>query len=416
MNKGKSYFKNLFSGVGIFTTLLVICLAMTIFVANYEFGIIGAIMSSKSVLTFALVVIGIAVVLAFIYLCLCAKKDKLTLADNIALASIVIGIALAVYFAMTNGVFSLRRILAILVFIVFGFVYLLIRSHSFATAKKKEYAPHSIKGYYATIIKKYPLPLVIFLSALLVCITFLACASGFVRLFFRTNRLATVIACAVLAIPIIAWALKGTTKSTINFVDALLLSVVIVFPISLIQILLTAFSTYKMLAWAIALAVYLIVMFVRFSKFDLSKKCIAEADYSGNYLKCVASKYSLLEILALASFMALILFVMLKTSVLYSAITLLLKGNMAYRVLPILLLSGFVFATIGICALGALVGVRNKQLATGDFMLMTLITFAVASIIVYAVDQSILLLFAVAVLVLYSLILVIVRTITLRNK
>ena len=416
MNKSKNYFKGLFSGINIFVTIFLICIAMTALVANYEFGIIGAIVSSKSVFTYSLVLSGVALLIFIAYLVLCAKKEKITLADSIALASIIIGLALIFYFVIATGTFNLRRILAIVGCIIFGFAYIMIRSHCYGNAKQKEYPPHSIRGYYATIIKKYPLPLVAFVSALLVFIVFLALASGFVRSFFRTNRLATLIACIILAVPIIAWAIRSVFKPAINFVDVLLLSVVAVFPIALLQILVTSFSTYKMLAWSIALAVYLIVMFIRLSKFDLTKKETVVTDYSGNYLRCVSSKYSLLEILALASFMALIVFVMLKISVLLGAITLILKGNMTYRVLPILALSGFVFGVVGICALGSLVGAKNKQLGTSDFMLMTLIAFAIANLIVFAVDQSIFLLIAVAVLIIYSLVLAAIRIVALRNR
>ena len=205
-------------------------------------------------------------------------------------------------------------------------------------------------------------------------------------------------------------------KVSVNFVDALLVSAIPVFPISLMQIIFATSSSIKMLAWAVALAIYLIVMFIRLAKFDLSKKNDAVVDYSGNYLRCVSSKYSLLDILALASSMALIVFVMLKTSVLYNSILFLIKGKMAYRILPILALSLFAFGVIAVCSLGALVGAKNKDVEKSDFMLMTLIAFALATIIVYTVDKSVYLLFAVAALVVYSLILALVRIFALRNR
>lgn len=397
MDKVKSYLKQLCNGFNLLVSLLIISVAMTLLIANYDFNLLGLIAHGKKSLLFVIFLAVIFGLLTIGYMVLNLKNEKTTVSDCLAFALMVLGVIYFIYTACALKFFNVRRVLAIVLMLVFGLGYIFTRVLFIATNKKeaKVYPNNSVRGYYLKILKMLPLPAFILISVVMVCISYMVMVDGFARFYINGSKL-TLVFSTMLGLPFVVYCLKSLFSKVVSLFDALLVPVALTLLVVFIQLFVKDFSVVKMTVWAVVVAIYLVVIFIRFRLFDLSatedKAIVETKDYS----KAVLGKYSIVEILAVGGLLALTSLVLLKTRVVAQIVAL---KQVTPGTLPLIVVFASVVLAVAYLSFASLVNCLRKKVCIADFfnaIIIAFIIFGILSLTVYTSKLYAYLLFALA--------------------
>ena len=412
MCKSKSYLKSLLTGINLVWVLTIASVMLTGIVASYDFGLFGSVVSSSNALSLAIILAGGFGLATLIYMLCNLKNSEISFADMLAGAFVFVGLFFFAYVFISTGSLNGRRIIAAALLVVVGVVYMLIR----AKCKKNEetektYENTSIKGYFATIFKKFSLPFIVLLTVAISCFTYLFFSANFVDNYLKGSRV--VIAITVLfAMPLVISLFKKIGSKNVNILDALLIPIGAALIFSLISLILKDYSTKKMVVWTILLAVYVLVINNRLTKFDLSEKdATIKPVESDSYANALLGTYNIFDILAISSTMALISAMILRSGIILSGTA----NGLDVGFLPVFVLIIAIGCVIAYGCISALIGLKKKQIGCGDFWLGVLASFAVCGFISLMIYSSVLLGYMLVIFSVFVLILLLIRAKNLKN-
>ena len=415
----KSYFNELAKKGYLLIALLITTLAMTAFVASYDYGIFGTIMKHPKVLALVLVIAAVFAVMMVLYLLISLKVKKITVADAFYFAALFVGVFFLLYVLIALKSFNFRRAIVPIVLIILGAALIALRIKGFnkAVNESKAKSNNVIKAYFSEIFDKFSFFGIIIAAGVAVCLVYLVLnPSVVVELFHTKNFILIGVICLL---PLVAFAVKGAISKTVTLFDAVLVMAALVLPISLVHILLTAFSTAKIILWAVILAVYLVCLMFRFTKYEVDACSVKPACACKCYFKSVANKFDLVTAIAIGALIALTASVLLASGTfidsLFEGGVSLKNIHISTKGLPVIVVTLSAIVGIGLFALIALLGVKKKSVGISDYALMVSASFNVFGLITLIAYPSIVFLYGLLIFTAYTLILLIIRLTTIKK-
>ena len=127
----KNYFNVFFKSWYFVLSLVLASLFITFVCTSYSYGTLNAILSNKVLLTVLAVLFSILAVAVLVYMVLSLKKTKLTIADSLFFALILIGVAFFIFVSIAIKSFNLNRFTTLITFLTFGIFFSIIRIHQY---------------------------------------------------------------------------------------------------------------------------------------------------------------------------------------------------------------------------------------------------------------------------------------------
>ena len=415
-NKKKSLFLRIFSSGYILPALLIFSLAFSFVIINNQYSVLNSLTRvNANMKTFILALVGIAFLLIAVYFATEVKSGKIRLADAIAFAMILFGIAFALYTYLSFNAITLNVIIASALSVCMGFIYLLFRGHYFKNSIENDgitYELSPAKSYFKAINHKYSF-LTVIISTLVI---YSACTLGlskgmqaftqsaleripYLRYFFY-----------VTAIFGLFYLYSSVVKKTLNFIDVVLTSCLIVFPILIFRILfLNETGSVNLFIVLIAIGVYLITFILRILFLNVRKKN-KETQSKKCYLSKVASKYGIFQTLFFATFIVTFLAYALSTD---------LVANLVVKSGKVTTVNRNVFALCFLAIVGAgtyltalvcsIINLKSVNVGLGDALNNLLLITSLLSLTVNLVYSSLTYLIVSGVLSLFAIIVWIVK-------
>lgn len=414
MCKMKTYLKSVFTGINLITALAITFVLLTGFVASYDFGLFGQVVQSKKAISLAIILGLIFGGATILYMALNLKNTKITFADTLAVALVFVGFIFFFYVWIATGSLNGKRIIAALFLIAAGVTYVLLRALCKNKKEKveKTYGETSIKGYFAKIFKKFPLPLTILMSIVAVCFIYLLLSAGFLKAYFQGSRV--IIALTILMlIPLMIATYKKVNSKAVNIVDGMLIPYFVALIFAFITLLVKDYSPLKMAAWAIMLGALIVVLDIRFKKFVLTEEEVPSTPVANqNYDKALFGTYSIVDVLAISATLALVSTLILRSGVIVNTFN---SGKMDVGFLPVAVIIITIACIIGYGCVSALLGLKKREIGKGDFWLAVIIAFAICGFISLLFYPSKLLAYFLIVFSIFCLIVLLVRTKNLKD-
>ena len=137
MKNKSNYFKDLIKNVFFIVTLLLSSLAMTFIVAIYDYALLSKILANNTVLILTIILACLIIIGVILYMCFNLKNAKITFADSLYLAPIIIGIGFSCFTAFALKTFTFNRVALIITFITIGLFFSIIRIHQYSINTNK---------------------------------------------------------------------------------------------------------------------------------------------------------------------------------------------------------------------------------------------------------------------------------------
>jgi len=414
MGKLKSYLKSVCTGINLIVALAISFVLLTGFVASYDFGLFGQVVKSAKAISLAVilgVVFGGATIL---YMALNLKNSKITFADTLALALVFVGFIFFFYVWIATGSLNGKRVIAALFLIASGITYVLLRAlcENKKDKVEKTYGETSIKGYFAKILKKYPLPLTIIMTIVCVCFFYLLLSAGFLKSYFQGSRVIVALTILIL-IPLAIATFKKVNSKAVNIVDGMLIPYTVALVFTFITLLVKDYSPLKMAAWALMLGALIIVIDIRFKKFSLSEEEVPSTPVANkDYVKALFGSYNIVDVLSISATLAFVSALILRSGVILRTFH---NGHMDVGFLPVAVLIITIACIIGYACVSAILGLKKKQIGKGDFWIAVIITFAICGFISLLFYSSVLLAYFLVVFSIFCLIILIARIKNLKD-
>ena len=128
----KNYFNVFFKSWYFVLSLVLASLFITFVCASYSYGILNAILSNKVIFTVLIILFSILAVAVLVYMVLSLKKTRLTIADSLFFALILIGVAFFIFVSIAIKSFNVNRFATLITFLTFGIFFSTIRIHQYA--------------------------------------------------------------------------------------------------------------------------------------------------------------------------------------------------------------------------------------------------------------------------------------------
>ena len=381
--KIKGYFRDFCKNGHIILALFFTAVLFTAIVINYEFSIFSRIIRHKDVFDFVIVAAAVIASCALLYFGLCARNGKMTLADAIGISISAVGLIWLIYTLIIHDTMTTHRLILIIAAIVIGLGYTALRiAHYGREHEVAKIFNRTLKGYYVTVVEKFSFPALVVIAGVCTCITYLLFNAKFLRSFISVKDVNLIAVGIILAIPVIAYAIKSVFDKKINTVDAVLFGGIVPISVTLVQILVKYPSEKKLAVWMIAVGVYLVAMLIRFIRFDLNAK-VTLPDTSKNcsalaYFRKLFKTYDVTLILAAGALIAGVALVVLKTQAFRTYIG--IKNGRIFvelKLVPIAIITLAAVATLGLGALVSAGSIKHKDVCIGDLLLSICFSFVI---------------------------------------
>ncbi len=406
MENKKNYFKDLFYSVHFIIALLLTSITMTLIVASYDFNITGAIFSSKRVLTLIVLVLVIFAIVFFPYLCFNLKSKKVTIADSLYLTLVLVGIIFFLYSALTTRQFSIYQLTFAVLALAVGALFTVLRMHFYYTDAKefKFVAKNKISKYYFAIFSKFHYIAVVVISGLAILLSYFLTDSTTISIIKHPK---TLIVCLICVFPTIVYALTKINSKTITVFDCLGISCILALPLILVKFLALSYSPLKIVVWALAVAVYIVYLLLRFKFFDINAK-VQTSENKNDYFAKLFAKYDIGFILSVGGIIALFASLLIDGDLLHSLYA---KGslNIGASMLPIIVLTAVALIALAFFALVALIGVKKKAVCIVDLFLQLCLAFIIFGFISLISHPSLILLFLLIAFLVYTIAMLAIR-------
>lgn len=272
------YFKKMLKHGYLIVSILIATLAMTMLVALVNFKVIDAIESVKNLTLYLGISIGVVLLYVLIYMLGKIRCERLSLADSIGFAVMLIGIGIVLYFALYIRTFTqtgITRIVIGAVIFVLGLAYLFFRLAFFKKHERRKivYIKNSLTGYFSLIGQKYSFVSVLITGIVAVSLLHLAFTPSIanrivVSLMYNTPFL---IIMGLTGLAFILYLTIEVSSKHVSPVDLLLSSGIVFFPIAVVNCLLLKESYIRpLIVVATIFALYLVLLIVRVNCFDIT--------------------------------------------------------------------------------------------------------------------------------------------------
>ena len=350
---------------------------------------------------FFVITVGLFALQVLLYALIKIKSRSLTFADTVGVSLIFFAVIYSVYLLFRDGFFTLSNFSLINLCLIggcliLGLTYSIVRSFycSFEPKTTPDFNSENKKFFFKKVFSKYYFVGAFTSTLLTSALAFLLCVPGFID--FVSNKLvanaylsSTIIVAVAFLILWVVFSLSA--KKTVPF-DLFLVSLPVTFVVALLAIIFINFSVYNIVFWAIALAIYLLVAFIRlvnFPKTEVAKK------ESACYFVKAFEKYDVFSILALASISVAVF------GVIYSCDFLtILSPTTAFGISKIYFfpLSLIAISVLFLLLFGASLSLTTlffkKKILLGDFFLIYFTTTCLLALVTIPVVNSIYFTFA----------------------
>ena len=390
--QSKNYFSQIFKKGYFLFALLFTALAFTFLIMGSQSTLFKNISNSISNCIFMYSLLGVYAILIAIQVWLSAKNNIVDLSDSILISGLITSVLFFVYQLVFLSNISLAWSIALAVIFACCLATLIIKGVTFNKNKKdleKTNKNHccSLGIYIKALLKIYPVSAIIFTSLLLLSVLLLFFSPS-LRIyigFFKLNKsLITIILCLIAPL---FYIVTSVSKKSINSVDLFLTSLYLAMPLTLLYIA-CAFGLSKIIIlWAVIFALIIVLTIIRFATFDFSfesqQKSFASKCSFYNYLASSNQKYSLLFGISLGSLLALAFNYLFSPSHLYTLITYFIAGGgiKSPALLPLLFIFCTIYLALALLGFFTILGVKSNKITLGDFSTITLLSFAVLSLI-----------------------------------
>ena len=392
--KKPNYFKCFFKSGYLLHAFAIAALICTLIAVGYELEIWQKVSTDKHLLFYTFCVLGLFTLASALAIAFSRKKAKININDALPFAFVISSIFMVVYLYLEVESFTLFGMLVALNLFLFGDFGILCNSLAFDPNLDEDgviYACTAFKAFYKTIFKKYPAFYILGIAAVSTCFTTILFHPAY-SFDFTT---AEYCALAILLIPVIAYASYNVARRTVIALDAVLVSSLITFPLSLVEILLFDVNRIaNLFIWACALMIAIIYTFVRYKCFDIKvqpdKAPIQKKCAIGYYFKSIARRYDLLlavAIGALMTFSATIAFPPILLNQLVS-----FKNGLSLNptVFLVLIIQAATFGAILFCIFLTFVNTPVAKVNSGDFLLVAVTSFSVFTLATLAIEFTLL--------------------------
>jgi hypothetical protein len=378
----KCYGKDFAKSIYVLVAFLIATLTLTAFVASYEFGFFRTIYFVQHVLDFLIIAFAVVGVITLIYLLASLKARKITFADSAYLGLVLIGMFFFAYVCLapiTGGKFNLRRILFTAIPFGLGLILLVVRAIVYAKLSEKatKQTNNKMKNYYKEIFGKFSFIGILIASGVAFSFVYLVINSSNEK---RYQDLPFLIALGVTLLPLIVYSVKSLFDKKVNMLDALLLTGIVTFPLSLIYIITSFFNETKTIIWAITFAVYIVATFIRYIRYD-NKYVAPEKKASRNYFKAVLAKTDVLGGLAVGGLIASAVIFLLCTSSIHAHIYTNATFELGLKSIPVAILLIAIFGSLLFFGFTTLCSIKRVNIGKADFFLSILTGFVLFSLI-----------------------------------
>lgn len=390
--KKPNYFKYFFKSGYLLHTLAIGALICTLIAIGYELEIWQKVSTHKELLFYTFCVLGLFTLASALAIAFTRKKANINVNDALPFAFVIASIFMAIYLYLEVENFTLFGMLVALNLFLFGDFGILCNALAFDPDYQDDgviYASTTLKAFYKTIFKKYPSFYILALSAVTTCFTTILFHPAY-SFNFTTEQYCAI---AILLIPVIAYASYNVARKTVIALDAVLVASLLVFPLSLLEILLFNVNRMENLfIWACALMIAIIYTFVRYKSFDIKaqppKDDIQKKSAIGYYFKSIARKYDLLLAFALGAVLTFSGVVAFPPILLNQLIS--FKDGLALNptVFLVVIIQAATFGTVLFCIFLTFVNVSIKKVNLGDFLLVAVTSFSVFTLATLAIEFS----------------------------
>lgn len=367
----------------LFHAIAIAVLACSVIFIGYESLLWQNVATSKEYLIYSFAVIAVFILANVAIAFLSGKRAKIGVNDAVPFAMIFTSLFLIAYLYFGLKEFTVFSMFAAGSLFLAGDVCLFLNviHYRFDIDENVIYTSNSFTAYYKTIFKKYPAFYVLLASIVSVCFTTLLFHPTY---YFGFETLDYVLI-AVLCIPVIVYASYNAANRKIIALDALLSSLVLTMPLSLLQILLfSAHRTRNLFIWGAGLLIAIVYTFIRYKCFDIRKenleKTVEKKGFFRYYFKSVFANKSILLAIAIGSILTACLTVIFPVELVLQLVVI-EKGVFSFHPDVILVLIIDLFA-IGVVLFGIatpFVNIIVKKANVGDYVLVaTAIFFALS--------------------------------------
>lgn len=387
-NTKPCYFAQLFKKGCFLYSLLFIALTFSVVLLNYKYMAYAKLSANKPWFYFVLAVAGIFFVLTLVYLLSSLRKTSVTSADSIALSFTLTAISTCVYFGLRS--FSIKNISFCAGLFLVGFTFLLTRAISFKSLEEKPVViTKSVSGYYKALFSKFSFFHVLVTAFVLCCLAFLIMNYPFRRIItiLATKVPAILVLLSITALIAVVYVAFSVSRRKVCAFDVILLASGIVLITVLLQIiLLNGLSIKQLTLWAVLVAIYLVITFIRYISFNPEKSCCCQGKKK-NYLSKILCKYDGLLFLLIASAIV-TLFAIIYRGKLLDYYLPVVKGRIvpAVNFFPLSVVVGAGALTVFGSIILAFATLGNKKLCLGDFCVALLEAISLLALILVAID------------------------------
>ena len=415
----KNYFKDVFKSGYLLIALLFTSIAMTAFVMSYDFGLFKLMFKFESVLKYVIVVFAVFAEIAFLYLIASLFSKKACFADAFYIAALLTGIAFFLYIQITYGSFNLRRILVPAIAGGLGILLLVLRIVLYYKVNLKSKTTYSkFRLYYSEVFNKYSFFAIVVGAGLLVCFIYKFLNSETIYKLLKNEKFELV--SIICLIPLVVCSAISVFLRKVNFFDAFLHTGIITLPAVAVQINLRSYSEQNLIIWAIAVALFLICVIIRYARFTPNLKPAVIKCNSKCYLKQLFARSDMLVAMTISGLIAFIAIQLLVNRSIHNYLfengVTLNKIHISLKALPTIVLAGISLFILGFSALITLIGVKRKTACIADFFLAICTLFVLFGFITLIAYPSKLYLYGLIAFGTYCLIMIIVRAIVVKKS
>lgn len=406
MENKKNYFKDLFCSINLIIALLIASITMTGMVACYDFNLFGVIFQNKHILALIAVILVLFAIVFLPYLCFNLKSKKITIADALYLALVFTGIIFFIYSAFTTRQFSIYQFIFPSLLLIVGFLFIVFRMHFYYTdAKEFTFVPkNKISKYYVAIFAKFSYLSVIIVSAVAILLSYFLTESATLSAIKRSR---TMIVCLICIFPTIVYALTKINSKTITVFDCLGVACIVALPLILVKFIAFSYSPLKVSLWAIAFAVYIIYLFVRYNSFDANAK-VEVNEKKDDYFATLLAKYDIGLILSVGGLIAMFASLLIDGDLLHPLYAH-AKFSISVSLLPTIVLAGVTFLALVFFVVVCAMGLKKKGVCIVDLCLSFCLAFVVFGLISLISHPSLILFLLLLAFLVFAVIILAIR-------
>ena len=416
-NDGKirGFFPRFFKNGYFLAALFFAAMALTACVAAYQYDLIAKLRSLNDTFIFVAVSVAIFALAAIIFCAINIKSPRVNVADSVGFAVFILAVIYFIYLIAKFGADGLtaNRMIVFGAALALSLVYIIARLILFNPDGAERKYNNAFINYIARVIGKFGILFIIAVAAVFICAAYLALDNTFrpsLSSGVRENPILIYIAAIAAALCLI-YAIICLNDKDVNALDAVLISGVLVIPVTLIDILLVNNKSVNQLtAWAIILGVYLIFVILRVILMGIKKEKPLLADKNG-YFNKLFGKYNPFFMLAAAAVFTASITVFYGTNALSALLS---KNGQSFAPelssYPAVFLAALTALAFVAAAVLSAAGLKSKRITPSDFALTAGFAATVMSFSLLAITSEIYIIILLVVFTLYYAVLLAARS------